>query len=103
MNEHGYTHTPERIQAILDIKRPVDSHQLKSLLGMANYMRSHCGSDYATLVQPLNAVSHSFNNKTNRNVGCSCARNHETRTQFFNLGVPPARRLKQSGQDPESS
>ena len=60
VNEHGYTHTPERIQAILDIKRPVDSHQLKSLLGMANYMRSHCGSDYATLVQPLNAVSHSF-------------------------------------------
>jgi peptide-methionine (R)-S-oxide reductase len=60
VNEHGYTHTPERIRAILDIKRPVDSHQLKSLLGMANYMRSHCGSDYATLVQPLNAVSHSF-------------------------------------------
>ena len=23
-------------------------------------MRSHCGSDHATLVQPLNAVSHSF-------------------------------------------
>ena len=60
VNEHGYQHTAARKQAILDMQRPVDAHQLKSLLGLANYMRGHCGPDYAVKIQPLNAVSHSF-------------------------------------------
>jgi len=60
VNEDGYQHTHARKQAILDMQRPVDAHQLKSLLGMANYMRNHCGPDYAVRMQPLNSVSHSF-------------------------------------------
>ena len=60
VTEHGYEHTKVRKQAILDMQRPVDAHQLKSLLGLANYLRTHCGADYAVKMQPLHAVSHSF-------------------------------------------
>ena len=66
VTEHGYEHTKARKQAIVDMQRPVDAHQLKSLLGLASYLRAHCGpgADCAAVkMQPLpvHAVSHALN------------------------------------------
>jgi hypothetical protein len=81
VTEHGYEHTKARKQAILDsdMQRPVDAHQLKSLLGFANYLRTHCGADYA-----VKMLGHHFHLHTD----------HRNAVSLWSLQAPKVQRWR---------
>ena len=52
ISAEGISTDPDKIKAIQNIKTPVNTKDIKSLLGMAGYYRKFI-QDYATIVQPL--------------------------------------------------
>ena len=54
--EHGISPDPKKVNAIQNAPRPTDKHQVKSLLGMANYVQRFI-PNLATIVKPIRELT----------------------------------------------
>ena len=54
IDEHGLRFTPEKLDAVLQFKTPVNQKELKSFLGLATYFRDHV-PNFSTLAAPLHS------------------------------------------------
>ena len=52
INKHGYTFSREKLQGVMDFRRPRTYKELQKFLGLCNYFRSHT-KDHANLSIPL--------------------------------------------------
>lgn len=55
-SEEGVSPDPRKVKAIVEVARPVDKPQVKSLLGMANYLQRYI-PDFASIVKPLRELT----------------------------------------------
>lgn len=54
--KNGVSRDPKKLKAVQDAPRPTDKHQVKSLLGMANYVQRYIPG-LATMVKPLRVLT----------------------------------------------
>jgi hypothetical protein len=62
VNEQGFSFSEERKAALLHMKTPSTVTELRTFLGLANYMRNHV-SDFAALASPFHALTKNTSKK----------------------------------------
>ena len=67
IDQDGISFSRERLEEIIEFETPKDQGELKSFLGLANYVRDHI-RDHSTIVAPLNNMLKGYSKRSRRKI-----------------------------------